>query len=315
MRRFIVTLVALITGLQTYCVKASVAPPIHRAWRVSATLQSGRVRLGGVIQLTLRATNVSGTSETGYADWPPWWAVWRVRAPGAVLDPIAIPLLSPPQKPVPPGHAQVWHVKFYVRKGGGKTAIEFGLRRYADRFVLKKKPGVIQRTFWRPHTPKAKIVWTKPITINFRKTPGLTARQAAGPLRVGVLLQTHTPRANTPVEATLTIKNISNRPTSFEAMSCSWNGQWTTDSDALSMELWGCHSNYPVRHVLAPGGTFRWKTKLNFRPFPHQYAFRMGFTPLRPWPRVPAHWVARTYWSAPVHVAIRPTGAGSMSSR
>ena len=266
-------------GVLAGCKAANDAAP--ETYHVSATVQPGQVRLGGIVQVTLRATGDFRAPATGYTNWPYWWQFWRVRSPGAVLDPIAI---LPSRQPVPSEHIKVWHVRLYVRKGNGRASLQFGL-----------------------HTPQgARAVWTQPIIINILKTPGLTAKQAAGPLQVRIILHTYNPRANAPVHAELVVKNITHHPAVFWTMGCSWFTQWTYDSDAIGEKMWPCLANPIIRHVLAPGGSCHWTTTVWFARPLRGGIFRVGFTPLRPWPNPPAHWTARTYWSAAVHVTVSP---------
>lgn len=300
MRWLVLPLMVLASCSQDLC-----AAPEHDAFRVSATLQRGQVRLGGIVRVTLRLTGVHGEPINNNPGWPAWWQIWQVRSPGAVLDPVAI--WTTPQY-LHSRKVRVWHIQLYVRKGGGKTVLQFGLRRCADHWALQKKPGVAQRIYWRPHTPRAKILWTKPLGVNIGQTPGLSAAQAAGPLQVQILLHTYKPQANTWDEADLVVKNITKYPTAFEAASCKWFVQWHSDSTAVARELYGCSRNILIRHVLAPGRSFHWKTKLQFRPSPRQCIFRMGFTPLQPHlgPHLPGHGSVRTYWSEPIHVTVYP---------
>ena len=251
-------------------------------YHVSATVQPGQVRLGGIVQVTLRATGNFSTPATAYHNWYPWWwQFWHMRSSGAALDPIAIPTQL---QSAPSAHTKVWHVRFYIRKGNGKASLQFGL-----------------------HTPQgARAVWTQPIIINILKTPGLTAKQAAGPLQVRIILHTYNPRANAPVHAELVVKNITHHPAVFWTMGCSWFTQWTYDSDAIGEKIWPCLANPIIRHVLAPGGSCHWTTTVWFARPLRGGIFRVGFTPLRPWPNPPAHWTARTYWSAPIHVTVSP---------
>ena len=91
--------------------------------------------------------------------------------------------------------------------------------------------------------------------------------------------------------------------------------QCTTDSNAVSCELYNCQRNILVRHLLAPGGTFRWKTKLEFRPSPRQCVFRMGFTPIFPMHNTHINSVMRTYWTAPIRVTIIPKPTAARTNR
>lgn len=284
------------------------APPPGQRWRVSATLQSQHVRVGGFIHVILRATHTSGPLGRGYAGWPPWWMVWRIRSPGAVREPVASGAFTPGPR-VGPGQARVWDAWLYVRKGGGNRTLTFGLKTWADRYVIrnvKEASGFVARVIWRPHTPPAGILWTKPLHLIFSKVGGLPPAAAGGPLQVGVRLQSYHPKANRQIKVTLIVKNVSRHPTTFWAMSCSWNTQWTDDATGVGWWMRCCDSNFPVAHRLAPGAVWTGKDKLTFRPWPRVYSFRVGFTPLAaPFSRL-GQKMQRTYWSAPIRVTIRP---------
>ncbi len=283
-------------------------PPPGERWRVSATLQSRHVRAGGFIHVILRATNTSHKLGRGYAGWPPWWMLWRVRSPGAVLQPVASSPWTPPPPPIAPGGTCVWNAWLYVVKGNGNRTLTFGLKAWADRSVsrnVKEASGFVAKQYWRPHTPPASILWTKPLHLTFSKVGALPPAAAAGPLQVVVRLQSYHPRANHPVKATLIVKNVSHHPTTFWAMSCSWNDQWTDDSTGVSLQSWNCDSNILLAHRLVPGAVWAGKETFTFRPWPRVYTFRLGFTPLSVPFSPPPHKMQRTYWSAPIRLTIR----------
>ena len=284
------------------------APPPGETWRVSAKLQTRHVRVGGFIHVILRAVNTSGKLGAGYAGWPPWWMVWQVRSPGAVLEPVASSNSGLSPQHLKPGETCVWDACFFVQKGSGNRTLNFGLKSWADRYVVSNaqpKSGSVTPASWCPHTPKAGVLWTKPLHLVFQKVAGSSPAPTTGPLQVQVRLKSYHPKAGRWVEATLIVKNVSRHPTVFRAMSCSWWDQWTANSTDVAWHLWNCNSNFLVAHLLIPGQTWSWKDKLTFRPWPRVCTFRVGFTPLATPAFLPSHRIERTYWSTPVQVTVR----------
>lgn len=284
LRRMFPVLTALALGALPGCAQTSAVTPARRARRVHATVLSRHVQLGRDIRVRLRA---SGLSKRTMAKLRPvaWWQLWRVRATGATLDPVAMGMGR--QKPSIAPRTCTWTARFYVRRGGGRTTVRFEFRGAA--------PG--------------KTLRAKPLVINIQKPIGMTPRKAAGPLQSFIKLSTYAPLANTRVAAVLTIKNISQHRVTFNAMTCGWDWQWAMDSTAIAFPPQACHRNNFLRHVLAPGKSFAWHAKLYFSQTPRRETFRMGFTPIQRWSHPPPNWIARTYWSKPIHVVVRRAAA------